>query len=120
MVSMMIADGQIDDAEVETIRQVYAQLTRKELSPDEIRAEAGSIGQDARNTEESLAGMASFLNEHGKEMVMRAAVMVAAADGTFDEEEKTLLGNIAQAIQMSPAHFRGLMSEMSGSEQVNA
>jgi len=30
MVSMMIADGQIDDAEVETIRQVYAQLTRKE------------------------------------------------------------------------------------------
>ena len=38
--------------------------------------------------------------------------MVAAADGKFDEEEVKLLDTVSQALEMSRAHYQGLMAEL--------
>ena len=48
-------------------------------------------------------------------MVVKAAFMVAAADGVFQEEEKDMLNEIGESLQMTPAHFSGVIQSMSQS-----
>ena len=119
MMEMMICDGHVHDAEVEVIRQAYAQFTAIELSPAEIRTEAARVQEAPLNFERQLSELAPHLNEHGKEAIVRIAIIVAAADGTFDNREKSLLWRIGQALGMSPAHFCGVVSTFSDSKGVS-
>ena len=109
---MSLADGHVDDAEVKTIADIYGSLTDRAVSEDEVRNEIEQARRDGRDVSQYLGTVGGMLNEHGKEMVVRAAVMVAAADGTFQDEEKVLLAGIAKALQMSSAHFNGVLSSM--------
>ncbi len=111
MVHMALAGGGTDVAGIEKIRQIYAGLTRMELSPDEIRAESNAVCANRLDVERSLADCAPHLNENGKEIVLRAAIMVGIADGRFDDRKWELLERVARTVQMAPAHFRGVISE---------
>ena len=53
-----------------------------------------------------------MVNESGKEIVIRAAFLVAAADGEFHDDEKALLAEIGQALDMSDAHLKGVISSV--------
>ncbi len=113
MILMMMADGRIEASEIGTMQKIYNRLTDTFISEAEIRA-------DIRKAEEADVGVVPFLrtvmpflNNAGKEFVIKAAIMVAASDGTFQEEEKTFMGEVATALEMSPAHFRGILTEMS-------
>lgn len=112
MVLVSLADGSVDDAEVETIRQLYAQLSGTEMSHNEIHAEVESLQRSGADIEHALGDITHMLNEHGKELVVRAALMVAAADGTFDAGEQALIQQIAQVLQMSAAHINGIVASM--------
>ena len=111
MIGMMLADGNIEDSEVESIRDIYGQLANSEVTEAQIRREIEHVEAAGSGVLDDLREVGAYLNEHGKELVMKAAFMVAAADGTVQEEESILLNGIAGAIGMSPAHFRGIMAE---------
>ena len=111
MIGMMLADGNIEDSEVESIRDIYGQLANSEVTEAQIRREIEHVEAAGSGVLDDLREVGAYLNEHGKELVMKAAFMVAAADGTVQEEESILLNEIAGAIGMSPAHFRGIMAE---------
>ncbi len=81
------------------------------MSRDLSAARAGAAADLAANLA-ALAEMAGNLNENGKEMVVKAAFMVAAADGEFQDEEKELIGSIGEALEMSPAHMNGIITSM--------
>jgi len=110
MIHMMLADGQIDDEEIGQIRKLYKQVAGVELGESEIRAEIREVEGQAQRMLDRLRELGGNLNEHGKELVIKAALLVAAADGEFQKEEQELLNQIAEAIRMSPAHLRGVMS----------
>ncbi|MHC4401849.1 MAG: tellurite resistance TerB family protein [Planctomycetota bacterium] len=114
MVQMALADGVIEDEEVETIRKIYGDLTRVDITEADVRAEIEQALADGRRIEEFLGAMAGNLNDSGKELVVKAAFFVAAADGVFQEEEKALLGSIGNALKMSPAHFNGVIASLTG------
>ena len=59
-----------------------------------------------------LARVAPSLNEHGKEMIIKCALSVAAADGHIDESEKAMIAEMAQILEMSDAHLRGIFAGM--------
>ncbi len=112
-----LADGSVDDAEVETIRQLYAQLSGTEMSHDEIHAEVEALQRSGSDVEHALGDITHMLNEHGKELVVRAALMVAAADGTFDDGEQALIQRIAGVLEMSAAHVNGIVASMASDEE---
>lgn len=116
MVRMMLADGAIDDKEVEIIRQIYGQLTNRDIPPAAVLAEAESASADQRGVEAFLSPIAGNLNDEGKEMVVQGAFLVAAADGEFHDDEKTLLASIGHALGMSDAHLHGVISSMMQAE----
>lgn len=111
MVMMLLADGVVDAEEVEVVRVIYNRFTQLDLSEQEVLAEITEAKSDNRSIEEFASTLVGFLNVDGREMVLRCALMVALADGEFHATEQELLKNIATALQMSPAHFKGVLAE---------
>lgn len=113
MVLMCLADGVVDPEEVATIQRVFGSIAKREITEQEVHAEIAAAQADGRPVAEFLAGgMAATLNDNGKELVIKAAFFVAAADGEFQEEEKKLLTDIGKALQMTPAHLNGVLDSM--------
>lgn len=112
MVEMMLADGNVDDEEVEVIKHVYGKLTGTEISDDDVRAEIVEAETRTGDVTTALQELSGGLNSSGKEMVIKAAFLVAAADGVFQEEEKEMIGAIATALEVSQAHLSGVLAEI--------
>ena len=112
MVLMMLADGVVDDDEVDTIKQIYAQLAESELTDAQVADEIAAAERDGVGLDAYLGALVARLNDSGKELVVRAAWMVAAADGQFSPEEQALLKQIGDVLEMSPTHVDGVLAEM--------
>ena len=67
---------------------------------------------DGRGLRPYLASIVGRLNDPGKELVVKTAFFVAAADGTFTDEETALLAELAGALEMSPSHFKGVVDDL--------
>ena len=113
MVRMMLADGVIDDEEVEQVRQIYGDLTDTQLSAASVHEEAKKVREGKVGIDAFLAAIAGAINDHGKEMIVKAAYLIAAADGEFQQEEKDMLGQVASALNMTSAHLSGVIKSMS-------
>jgi tellurite resistance protein len=112
MVLMMLADGKIDDAEIETIRTICSKLTKTELSKDDVDREVASAEADGRGLRQYLTSIVGTLNDTGKEVVVKAAYFVASADGEVSIEETNLLAELAAALEMSPTAFKGAIEQV--------
>ncbi len=113
MVLMMMADGKVDAEEIETIRQVFGKLSKRDVTQAEVDAEVRAATSEGRGLRQYLASVSGSLNDAGKELVVQAAFFVAAADGKVTDEETALLGELAAALEMSPAHFKGAIDAVS-------
>jgi tellurite resistance protein len=112
MILMSLADGTIDDKEISMISSLYGKLAGAQLSEEEVRAEVAQVQQAGHTLTGYLHDVVGVLNDPGKELIVRAAFLVAAADGEFQDEEKQLLVEIGKALQMSGAHLNGVISSM--------
>ena len=112
MVLMILADGKIGDSEIQSIQQVYSRVSSSQISESDVRKEVAMAYQENLPLTDYLKKVSPYMNDNGKELVLKSAFFVAAADGVFQEEEKKLLTEIAQALQMSPSHFKGVLAEL--------
>ena len=112
MVQMMLADGHIDDQEIETIREVYQKLSGVALTRIDVEGEIHDAKGDGRTVVDYLRNLAGTLNANGKEMVVRASLLVAAADGEFQREEQDFVSEVGKALEVSPAHLKGIIAEV--------
>ncbi len=109
MVGMMMVDGEMDDDEVTAIVELSDRLPGKAMTADEVRDEAVMAEADDRTVEEFAAAVAPGINDHGKDLLFRAALAVAAADGVFEDSEKDLLMRIAASLEMSGDQVRAIL-----------
>jgi tellurite resistance protein len=114
MLLMMVADGVIDDNEVATIAQVYEGLTGKTITESAIRSEGAALQQSGQGLKEYLKTVVGKVNDHGKELVIKAAYSIAAADGEFQAEEKEMLAELGAHLEMTPAHLNGVIAGLAG------
>jgi tellurite resistance protein len=117
MALMALADGEVSDEELETVREIYNDLAKEDLSRDEIAEEIEAARDDRRSVEDYTRSVIGSLNDRGKELVLSAALMVAAADGEFRDEERELVGKIGDALEMSSAHVKGVIAELLASAE---
>jgi len=110
MALMALADGVIEPEEVTAICDIYSQIANRQISPDEVQQEIDAARNDGRGIEVYMRSLLGGLNDHGKEMVVTAAFMVAAADGEFHDDEQALMLRIGKALEMSSAHLNGVMT----------
>jgi tellurite resistance protein len=112
MALMVIADGQVDDDEIEVMGKVFEKVAGKSVSEDDIRREVMEARAGSPDVDAYLGEVGPYLNAEGKEMIIKAAFMVAAADGHFDDSEMELLVEASKSLEMSSAHLKGILAEM--------
>ncbi len=112
MIAMLLADGVIDDDEVKELQVTFQDLSGENISELELRNEIDVIQRTGSSAIELVEAIAPGLNDQGKEMVITAAYQIAIADGNFDPSEQMLIEAIANAMEISPTHFKGIMSEL--------
>lgn len=111
MIHMVLADGEVDDAEIAVLSDTFQVITGRTSDPTLIREQIDSVAVRQRDPVAVAAEVAPLLNIAGRESVLRAAIAVAMADGRLDASEERLLHDVADALELSRAHLKGLMVE---------
>ncbi|MDF1664124.1 MAG: TerB family tellurite resistance protein [Planctomycetota bacterium] len=118
MVMVMLADGVIEDSELEVIQRIYLQLTERELSREELGEYIEDLERvnlnDPRERRRLLRKMLGSLNTNGCEMVVKAAFMVAAADGEILQGEQDMLEQIGVTLGIKIARVRQMIGDFDG------
>ncbi|MFH1843114.1 MAG: TerB family tellurite resistance protein [bacterium] len=110
MVGIMLADDRVDDQEVTAIQTLYQEFVGRDLGEADVLEEIAITEATREPIPARVATFTHLLNDYGKEMVIKAALTVAAADGVFQAEEQRLVQQVAQALDMTPAHFQGVLA----------
>ncbi len=116
MILMMLADGEIDDKELEIVLQIINKFGHNDMTMTELTDYVDKVQSEGEPVGTYLKKIAPSLNEHGKEVIIKCAVAVAGADGHFDDSEKLLIGEMAQAMEMSNSHLKGILAELANPE----
>lgn len=112
MIHMLLADGVIDDSEIDSIVEIYEQVTGKEIHRDLLVEEINVVQNTHEDLNDMLHDLQGLLNDEGKEMVVISAYHVAMADNEFHESEKDLLNRIAKGLGMTSAHLQGVIDSV--------
>jgi tellurite resistance protein len=112
MIVTALADGEADDAELEAIRDFYRELSGVTLTPADLQREVALARQAKITPADYARRFAANLNEHGKEMVIKAVHSVLAAGGELGENEHDILNELGGALNLTGAHFRGILADL--------
>jgi len=112
VVSMLLADGQIDPREREAGVTVVGRFASHPYSMADLENDLANV--QVSNLTDSLEELGAILNEHGKENVLTAAVYLAGADGHADRTEIDVARQIGKAMTMSGAHIEGTIQQELG------
>ncbi|MEO1270893.1 MAG: TerB family tellurite resistance protein [Myxococcota bacterium] len=113
MVLMMLADGDVRAEEIEAIRAVYGRLVKTEAMTDkEIEREIYMAKSDGRSIEQFLMVLSAVLSDEGKATIVKAAYMVAAADGELHAEEQKLISTIASSLHIDHEQLKRIVASL--------
>ncbi len=112
MIHILLADCVIDDAEVDEVSKIYQELTGIHLGVRAVHEEIANVKRGGGSLPNYLKHVQGRLNDEGKEAVIKAALMVALADGEFQQEEKDLLAQIGADLGMTKAHVNGVIADV--------
>ena len=113
MVSISLADGEIEASELEIMADVFAELMdqrpdpaelhRQALRSQKLAVESGHQGSSGPFTVllERLRQELVLLDDNGRELILEAAFRVACADGEIEPEEHEQLRQIAAALAIN-------------------
>ncbi len=112
LILIMLADGVIDDREKEIVLDTINKHSHNDLTMGQLNLYIEDVEEQPEKVDVYLQKVAPMLNGHGKEDLIRSALAVAAADGHVDESEIQILKEMAKALDMTPAHLKGILSEI--------
>jgi len=116
MVLIMLADGEIDDNEMDTVLKIINKFGHNDITLEVLDLYVQEVQKNQEPIGTYLAKVTPSLNEHGKEMIIKCALSVASSDGHVDDSEIQLISEMAKTMEMSPSHLKGIMSELTEKE----
>ncbi|MBU2997523.1 TerB family tellurite resistance protein [Cellulophaga baltica] len=119
MVLIMLADGVIDNNEKKQVLKIINKFGKNDLTMSHLENYIEQVKKEKEDVTTYLKKVGPSLNDHGKEVIIKCAISVAAADGNIDESELLMINKMAKAMQMSSAHVKGIFTEMFGESKNN-
>lgn len=107
---MVAADGVIQPPEVQIVRRIFDDLTGLPLSRDDVLDEVAQVGREPSTAARYLARVVGYLNEYGKEQVLRAAVRVSHADGALDEREAAMVRRLGAVLHLPAERTEAILA----------
>ncbi len=112
MVLIMLADGEIDANEKEQVLKIINKFGHNDISMLQLENYIKKVQSEREGISTYLKKVEPSLNEHGKEIIIKCALSVAAADGNVDRSELEMIFKMGQSMKMSTAHIKGIISEL--------
>lgn len=109
---MVAADGAIQAAEIEAVQEVFEAVTGRRLTLDEVSQEVDAVAHAPASVARYLAAVVGFLNEYGREQVLRAAALISCADGQVHENERRMLRRLAGVMGIEPTRTDAVLAEL--------
>lgn len=109
MIAITLADGEIEDPEIEAMALIYSELMGQPPERSELRASAQSMAGQAASVQlgcvdpfETLLQQLHLerprLDDNARELILESAFRVACSDGEIEPEEDRLLRSLADAL----------------------
>ncbi len=111
MVRMLLADGRVEEPELEVIGRIYPKLTGETIDRAQLEGEVERVREEDGEPLGAVRASAPFLNDMGREALIRAALLVAGADGDLDATELEFLGELASDLGVSRGRLRDILEE---------
>ena len=105
------ADSNINQLEVEKVRDVLKVRTGEEFSDSDIRVAAQSTIFESAPLERYIRSTARKLKPEDRLSIARGLAEVIEADDRVTEREVTFFNNVAQELELTPAQLIGLESK---------
>ncbi|WP_435333718.1 TerB family tellurite resistance protein [Haloarchaeobius sp. TZWWS8] len=99
--SVALADGSLDRAEAVAMRDAALELFEGR-SPESVESRLDRYAGEVTNADKVAAGLSDMLTLEGKTLALVYAARVAAADGVVSDDERVLLGRIANGLGLDP------------------
>ena len=112
MVLMMLVDQRIEETEITAIIDVFHKITGRKLTRKDIKREVLIARSKEENLEAYLAGLLGRLNDDGKQLVVRAAYLIAQADGHLADSELQLLRRIGSRLELPPVVIKDVVENV--------
>jgi uncharacterized tellurite resistance protein B-like protein len=101
LVKMMLADGKIEDSEKYMVLAILNKFGSSEIQIDALDGIIAKAKNDSRTIVDYLKQIKASLNENGKELIVRSAILVSMADGVMDDAERSLILRISRILEFS-------------------
>ena len=117
MLSTALADGHLDDEEVETIVEACEEVVHEHLDPDSIRELAEVIERKGDQILEEIRYEGQMLNISARKAIIDACILVLKADGEIDSRETRVVRLIAEQLGFSDEQTDEMLAEAIRDEQ---
>ncbi len=109
LVLLMIADGSVDDAELEALQQFLQRVTGEQVTRQQLAGEI-AVAQRARIDALSYtSAIRSKLDRQQCELLAEGAFLVNSASGEIGERQTKLLAQLPAALEISEDDFRRII-----------
>ena len=109
LVLMMLADGEVDGNELDTVLHILNRFSRHRMSMIDLRVYVNQVRRGPLPLGTYLRRIAPTLNDSGKENIIRCAMAVASADGKIDRAEVEMIREMAHTLELSDAHLHAIV-----------
>jgi tellurite resistance protein len=111
MLTTALADGHVDDEEVEAIVDACEEVVHEHLDPDSVRQLAELVEEKGDAILDEIRYEGKMLNLAARKAVINACVMVLMADGKNDVREMVAVNAIGEQLGFSPAETEAIVAE---------
>jgi hypothetical protein len=108
---MVVTDGVIAEPEIATVQEVFEAVSGRSLGRAEVLQEVQEVVRTPATAARYLASVTGYLNEYGKEQVLRAAAMVSRSDGTVHARERELVVRLGGVMRTEPVRIGRVLRE---------
>lgn len=107
---MVAADGRVRDREIVAVERIFEAVTGKTLTAVEVRAEVQEVGRAPTTAARFLARVVGYLNEYGKEQILRGAALVSRCDGELHEREAEVVRRLGGVLKLAPRRIERILA----------
>ena len=111
MISIAMADGKIGNDEFEKIINSFEEITQIKLEKSDLLDAIRNIKMREHSISQISKEIAPYLNDQGKETVLRAAITISKADNFIQDEEINLLHSLSEDLLLPKAYANGIFIE---------
>ena len=111
MISIALADGEPKDSEIEKIIDTFENIGEARLEKDTLLGLIRVVREGKSSVSDMAAAVAPYLNDQGKEVILRGAIGISKADGIVQAEELSLLHSLSDDLLLPKSYANGIFSE---------